>query len=60
MRRDVAFLDCALIELAEEALKDVIDADACQKVALPNVVVQRLWDVSFVAGGIQISRQTVN
>lgn len=60
MRRDVAVLDCALSELVEEALKDVIDADACQKVALPNVAVQRLWDVSFVAGGIQIVRRMVN
>lgn len=53
MRSDVAVFDCALVELAQEALKDVIDADACQKVALPDVAVQRLRDEMFVAGGNQ-------
>lgn len=53
---DVAVLDCAAVEFTEEFLKDVVDADARQKVALLNVAVQWFWDETFVAGGIKIER----
>lgn len=57
VQRDVAVLHCAVVELTEEFLKDVVDADARQEVALLNFAVQRLWDETFVADGIKIERQ---
>ena len=54
---DVAVLHCAAVEIIEEFLEDVVDADACQNVALLNVAVQRLWDKMLVAGGIRIEKQ---
>lgn len=53
IRCDVAVPDCAAVEFAEEFLEDVVDADACQNVALLNFSVQRLWDKTLVAGCIK-------
>lgn len=49
IRSDVAVLDGAVVELTEKFLEDIADADACEKTALLNTVVQRLWDETFVA-----------
>lgn len=60
VRCDVAVCYCATVELAEELLEDIVDADSCQKVALLYVAVQWLWDEPFVAGGMERVRVIKN
>lgn len=53
VRCDVAVLHSAAVEFIQELLEDVVDADACQKVALLDVVVQGFRDKAFVADFIK-------
>lgn len=50
---DFAVFDGAVVEFIEKLLEHVVYANACQNVALLYLVVQRLWDVTFVTGRIK-------
>lgn len=45
---DVVVAECAPVEVVEELLEDVVDANARQDVALLNVAVQGFRDESFI------------
>lgn len=57
VRCDVAVFDGAAVEFIKEFLEDIVDADACQDVALLDVAVQGFRDKAFVAERIKTKRQ---
>ena len=60
VQRDVAVLHRATVELIQEVLEDVVDAEPGEDVALFNAPVQVLRDKTFVAGESRRRKGLVN